>query len=172
MYYDINLNKKQTASQLRRRGLINLKIGLAEIGIFPLSESKPEGYNSNIHTLTETGFEQDENGYKIVWDMGYQSIESIRFYLTGQIKDEAQTRILKIWSVSSVDESLIRQTNQLRSDVAAGTTDERFTKTDAIRVASNGFEAALAGMDVDELAGVVVREWDGWGEPENETVES
>ncbi|CCO25532.1 protein of unknown function (plasmid) [Maridesulfovibrio hydrothermalis AM13 = DSM 14728] len=60
--------------------------------------------------------------------------------------------------------------NQQRADNVAGTTDERFTKTDAIRTASNNFEAALADMDKEAPAALVVREWDGWPITNNEFV--
>lgn len=83
------------------------------------------------------------------------------------IKAEAQHRILAIWDVTTIEESQIRQTNAIRADIVAGTTDQRFTQTDAIRSASNTFESALADMNKDEVAALVVREWDGWPNEES-----
>ncbi|WP_027177424.1 hypothetical protein [Maridesulfovibrio hydrothermalis] len=96
------------------------------------------------------------------------SIEKAREAVTTAIKAEAQHRILSLWAVTTVEDSIVRQMNQQRADNVAGTTDERFTKTDAIRTASNNFEAALADMDKEALAALVVREWDGWPITNNE----
>lgn len=93
-------------------------------------------------------------------------LESVCAKLVSEIKTEAATRILKIWESDSTVDSLVRQANASRADIASGETDERFTQTDSIRTASNEFEAELAVMERAELAALNVAEWDGWADEE------
>ncbi|MFW5490437.1 MAG: hypothetical protein ACNI3A_18770 [Desulfovibrio sp.] len=76
------------------------------------------------------------------------------------IKSEAQRRIVAVWGVDTVADSLIRQTNTLRS----APTDQRFDATDEIRTASNTFESEIDGSDLETLLGLDVRGWAGWPE--------
>lgn len=117
-----------------------------------LAEYGSEGYGTSWAELVRTIF----------------SLKKSRESVCVAIKAEAQRRILEVWNAATIEDSQVRQTNAIRADIAAGTTDERFTKTDAIRTASNNFETALADMDKEALAALVVREWKGWPGSEEE----
>ncbi|WP_320175804.1 hypothetical protein [Maridesulfovibrio sp.] len=95
-------------------------------------------------------------------------IEKARESVVVAIKHEAQNRIFKVWDVTTVEDSIIRQMNQQRADNAAGTTDERFAATDAIRTASNALEETLADMDHSALSVLNVFDWKGWPGSEEE----
>lgn len=121
-------------------------------------------YNTHFAVYGATGYETSWSELVVSEVI---SIETAREAVTKAIKAEAQHRILDLWGVTTIEESQVRQTNAIRADIAAGTTDQRFTQTDAIRAASNTFESALADMNKDEVAALVVREWNGWPNEES-----
>ncbi|WP_419783469.1 hypothetical protein [Maridesulfovibrio sp.] len=163
MYYDTKLNKSQTASQLTRRGLMLDGVNLPALGIYPLNDNKPV-YDPNFQVCAadEIVINHDLKICTQTYSVEYLPKETILTTVKSRIKAEAEKRILKIWGKVDLLECVVKQGNQERADKAAGTTDERFTQTDAIRAASNAFEESLEAMEVEELAALDVAGWAGW----------
>lgn len=165
MYYDERLEQIQTTSQLVRRGLLAPGVNLAEVGILPLKTNRPD-YDPELQTCIRDGVAKNGESYSMVYRVEFLPAETMVYVVKDRIKAEARERIISLWGVSTMDDAQIRQTNQIRADFAAGTTDPRFVTTDSIREASNDLEAALVNMGPEELAALVVGEWGGWPDHE------
>ncbi len=163
MYYDTKLDNTQTKSQLTRRGLMVAGVNLPALGIYPLNDNKPaHDPDFQVCAAAEIVINHDLKICTQTYSVEYLPKETILTTVKSRIKASAEKRILKVWGKVDLLECVVKQGNQERADKAAGTTDERFTQTDAIRAASNVFEASLEVMEVEELAGLDVAGWAGW----------
>ena len=106
-------------------------------------------------------------GYGTTWaelvTSGILNLANAKQTVVTEIKAEAESRIVKIWSAANITDALVAQINTLRTD----STDERFTRTDAIRAASNQFESDIKAMTKKKLATVNVSDWAGWPVSDN-----
>lgn len=138
--------------------------------IFPATIIKPPLNRTQTYGAYEVEIQQDKVVYTYpVVDL---PLKIVCEGVVDEIAAEAERRIINLWVPAKKEQTL---TNALMYQQNAGRVDEtdpRFTKTDAIRTASNDFEAALADMDTEALAALVVREWDGWPVTEAEEIAS
>lgn len=108
------------------------------------------------------GFIDDWSTLRRTYEVIQLSTEDIHRNIKTEIAAEAERRIISLWVPESKPQTLqyalMYQQNASRVDE----TDPRFTQTDAIRTASNDFEVALADMELEDLAALDVREWEGW----------
>ena len=129
--------------------------------ILPARINKPIiNSRMHMHGAYDTVIHDDHVDYD--YPVLDRALEDIRKDLTKEIQAEAGQRINLIWDPKEEGKADFRQRNAIRADLAAGTTDPRFIQTDAIREASNTFEANLVNMTRKALAAVNVAEWEGW----------
>jgi hypothetical protein len=92
MYFDTELNKRQTASQLKRRGLMKPEINLANLGVIELVTD--HGMDTDLYAAVETGTVEiiDGKAYAVYKKKNRVSNPDAGFDIRRKMKDKVNAR--------------------------------------------------------------------------------
>ena len=76
IYFDTKLGKRQTRSQLKRRGITG--VNLTQIGVYELTGTEPD-YDTELYTARDIGQEPDGTGkYRVIWQLTAKDVDTTR----------------------------------------------------------------------------------------------
>ncbi|WP_066854364.1 hypothetical protein [Halodesulfovibrio spirochaetisodalis] len=143
-YYEPATETQYTAFQLTSRGLLHDDIDLATLDIYPLTEEQPQ-YNAKNQQLTNERVEGDtENGFQLMWDVEYLSLE--------------QVKLAKQSEITTAHDAFLKERSAEYSDMERQTWDMQRVEAEALIADAKASArlvraiAATRGMDVLELA--------------------
>jgi hypothetical protein len=86
MYFDTKRKKRQTESQLKRRGLIKTEINLEDIGIIPLLDTHP--IDTDLYIAVDTGqVEIKDDKAHVVYEKQNKTCHNIRRIMKNKVNE-------------------------------------------------------------------------------------